>query len=135
MRRDSCHYPDLEGSSRGLGDVELHYQPICTGKIKMLGNLLTHNDVDPIPSWLRRHILYAELESDLQRDKKRYQETLNHRTTSGKISGHVPFKPQIFFIYSYLLKLGFLDGRRGYYYAYYYSWYFKTINLLKRFHI
>lgn len=133
MKRNSCHYPDLEGESRGLGDVELHYQPVCSGKIKKIGNLLTHNDVDPFTSWLRRHVLYAELESELQKDRNRYRYTLNHRTTAGKISGYLPFKPQIFFVYSFFIKLGFLDGLRGYYYAYYYSWYFKTINLLNRY--
>lgn len=133
MRRDSCNYPNLEGESRGLGDVELHYQPVCNGKIKKMRNLLTHNDVDPFSSWLRRHVLYAELESELQLDKLKYQNTLAHRTNLGRISGFLPFKPQIFFIYSMFIKFGFLDGPRGFYYAFYYSWYYRTIRVLKRY--
>lgn len=133
MKRDSCRYPDLEGESRGLGDVELHYQPVCKGKIGRMRNLLSHNDVDAFSSWLRRHILYAELESELQKDKLKYRETLEHRTTPGRISGFLPLKPQIFFLYSFLIKFGFLDGSRGYLYAYYYGWYFRTIQVLKRY--
>ena len=38
--------------------------------------------------------------------------------------------PWFYFVFSYLAKLGFLDGGAGLHYAAYKAWYFQTIRLL-----
>jgi hypothetical protein len=38
--------------------------------------------------------------------------------------------PYTYFLYTYIFKLGFLDGSPGFYHAYYKSWYFRCIRLL-----
>jgi glycosyltransferase involved in cell wall biosynthesis len=131
LRRKNCHFPDLESDSPGNGDIEMHYQPIVQGRIAKLRNRIVHDDEDPLVSWVRRHVLYAELEAALNRDRERRNRTFSMRSPGGKIFARLPFKPIIFFVYSYFLRLGFLDLKQGFYYSFYLSWYYSLIVAIK----
>lgn len=131
VRRKNCYFPNLESNFPGNGDIEMHYQPIVRGRIAKLQNRILHDDQDPLVSWVRRHVLYAELEAELDRDRERRNQTLAMRSTGGKIFARLPFKPIIFFIYSYFLRFGFLDLRPGLLYSFYLSWYYSLIAAIR----
>ena len=40
--------------------------------------------------------------------------------------------PALYFVFTYLVRRGFLDGAAGFHYAAYKAWYFQTIRLLIR---
>ena len=127
VRRKSCYFPDLESDLPGNGDIEMHYQPIVNGELVKLRNRIVHDDEDPLVSWIRRHVLYAELEAELNFDLERRKKTLARRSLGGKIFANFPLKPLLFFLYSYFLRLGFLDRKPGLIYSFYLSWYYSLI--------
>ena len=109
----------------------MNYQPTVRGKTLNLRNKILHDDQDPLVSWVRRHVLYAELEAEMYLDRERMRNTLGHRSLGGRIFGHTPFKPLAFFTYSYFIRLGFLDRRPGLLYSFYLAWYYSLINAIK----
>lgn len=127
VRRKNCYFPDLESNLPGNGDIEMHYQPIITGRIVKLRNQIVHDDEDPLVSWVRRHVLYAELEAELNLDPERRKKTIAQRSLGGKIFARFPLKPLLFFLYSYFIRLGFLDRKPGLLYSLYLSWYYSLI--------
>ncbi len=38
--------------------------------------------------------------------------------------------PLAYFLFAYIIKLGFLDGKHGFHYAFYKAWYFLSIRLM-----
>ncbi len=131
LRRNMCAFPDLESSLAGNGDIEMHYQPNVSGKTLNLSTKILHDDRDPLVSWVRRHVLYAELEAEMYLDQERTRNTLGNRSLGGRIFGRTPFKPFVFFTYSYFFRLGFLDRRPGFLYSFYLSWYYSLISAIK----
>ena len=115
-------------------DVELHEYPVVRGKIGKLRSHMIHYDFDDLHHFFERHNIYSDWEALL---RTRYR----NRDRSGEIKGRVfgsaverrrfakrlflnlPGKPLIYFLYSYLLRAGFLDGREGF-----------TFNALKAFY-
>jgi len=100
--------------------------------IRMEGNL-DHKDLRSFSDWAKKHLLYADLEAgELVRAESR--RASGEAVESARIHGTqserkrwlrekiwnrlLPplFRPFIYFIYRYFLKLGFLDGREGFIY-------------------
>lgn len=131
VKSKKCYFPNLESNLPGNGDIEMHYQPIVQGRIVKLRNRIVHDDQDPLVSWVRRHVLYAELEATLNCDRERRNQTFAMRSLGGRIFARIPFKPIVFFIYSYFLRFGFLDFRPGLLYSLYLSWYYSLISAIK----
>jgi glycosyltransferase involved in cell wall biosynthesis len=108
----------------GMGELEGHYQPFVNGRVRKFSNKITHNDNDPISTWMVRHVNYANWEAHL----------LNHpavkfgvEKSKGRFASlfhKLPFRPVSFFLYSYFLKFGFLDGKIGFDYAFAKTWYY-----------
>jgi glycosyltransferase involved in cell wall biosynthesis len=116
----------------GIREVEGHYQPVVDGAIGRLAGRLFHDDRDPVASWFDRHNRYSDWEAylHLQADAKR--DIASKRSRNGRIFDKVPFKPGVFFVYSYLLRGGFLDGKPGFDYAMALSMYYWQIGLKVR---
>jgi len=82
------------------------------GRADLLQGLVDHDDRKPLRRWLDSQRSYAHLEAD-------------HLETAPKNSlGRVDrlrrwawIVPPLMFIYTFVWRLGFLDGRRGFYYA------------------
>jgi glycosyltransferase involved in cell wall biosynthesis len=106
-------------------DVELHEHPVVRGKTGKLGSHMIHHDFDDLHHYFDRHNIYSDWEALL---RTRYRD----RDRSGEIKGRIfgsaaerrryakrlflglPGKPVIYFLYSYVLRAGFLDGREGF---------------------
>jgi len=54
---------------------------------------------------------------------------LDSRSRQGKFFNRLPFKPIVFFIYSYFIRRGLLDGRAGFNYAVALSFYYWQISI------
>ncbi|WP_062465396.1 glycosyltransferase family 2 protein [Demequina soli] len=113
-------------------EVEGHIQPQSERPIGRLTARIEHDDRDPVDSWFTRHNKYSRWEAELMADRDEFREVAARRTAQGKVWARVPFKPLVFFLYSYVVRAGFLDGRAGFDYAIALSMYYWQIGLKLR---
>lgn len=115
-------------------DMEVHEHPIVNGSVGNIRNPVEHNDDRGIDKFLVRHLEYARWEARRTLALK----TID-RLGEGRLTGRQKLKyrnierwwyPGAYFFYTYIVKLGMLDGVSGFQYAVYKSWYFLTIRLL-----
>lgn len=133
LRRDRARFePADDLDIPGMGELEGHYQPVCDGKVARLSGLLEHDDPDPVRTWFDRHNRYSDWEAGLIMKSWSGASDQLHRSVQGRAFARVPFKPLAFFVYSYIFRLGFLDGRAGFDYAFALSSYYWQIGLKVR---
>lgn len=123
-------FDDLDAP--GMGELEGHYQPATTGKVVRLKGRILHNDLDPVSTWFARHNRYSDWEAFLRSDPDLRHEIARRRTLKGRAFDLVPAKPLAFFLYAYIARAGFLDGRAGFDYALALSTYYWQIGLKTR---
>jgi glycosyltransferase involved in cell wall biosynthesis len=111
-------HDDLEAAN--MWEVEGHYQPRISGSVGKLRSPLLHDDHDSLYHYFERHNRYSDWEATL-RVKDEPDAQANQET---QLKSHVksafqalPFRSIAFFLYSYVWRRGFLDGRAGYHYA------------------
>jgi glycosyltransferase involved in cell wall biosynthesis len=109
--------PDCTGGR--TGDNEAHEHVELDGRVLKLTAELEHHAYPTIATWVEKHNRYAIWEAALserflkepiptsigrvQRLKRRLK----------KIAWRLPMRPLVRFVYAYVLRLGFLDGRPG----------------------
>ena len=126
-----CTFPALDDlNAPGSWEVEGHYQPIINGSIGKLINGIIHNDNDSIDSWFFRHINYAKWQSYLDANMSLKGEVAKIKSRRTRLLSIIPFKGFAFFVYSFVFKLGFLDGKSGLNYALANAWYYWLVGLL-----
>jgi glycosyltransferase involved in cell wall biosynthesis len=132
MRRANCEWPqpnDLD--VKNMWEVEGHYQPrVRSGAVISTRSLLGHDDQDGLYDYFARHNRYSDWEAHML--EKRDTDSLTSRSRLGRLAATLPFKPTVFFAYSYILRMGFLDGMPGLEYARALSYYYWQINLKRR---
>lgn len=116
----------------GMGELEGHYQPVVRGLVGHVGPRLIHDDPDLISSWVDRHNRYSDWEAYLRLHPERLRAVRSLRSRQGRMFDRLPFKPLIFFLYSYLVRQGFRDGRPGLNYALALTFYYWLIDVKVR---
>jgi len=130
LRLSETNFPIVEDlDAPGMGEVEGHYQPLFIGKIFNLKQKLDHNDLDATSDWYHRHIRYAEWDAWIRNHPETWNQVNKSKTGISWLFHILPFRPITFFLYSYFLKLGFLDGRVGLRNTLNYSWYYWLANV------
>jgi len=130
VNRKHCNFPVLNDLHvANMWEVEGHYQPIYQGRLGKLSSSLKHLDPDPLYDYFARHNRYSDWESELAVDLNLSLSVLDSRSRQGKFFNRLPFKPIIFFIYSYFIRRGLLDGRAGFNYAVALSFYYWQISI------
>ena len=134
FRRGTCRYEDRS----------VHEHMVCDGPTNYLRHEMIHIRGESVHEWIRKHVRYADLESDewvklrfgqeagasaqqLFRHTLRYRQYLRR-----EIWPRTPLKPVLRFFYMYLLRLGVLDGLAGLHMANMMSIYEYMIELLYR---
>lgn len=127
FRKGTCRFEELfEDVSGGL-DMEVHERVITIGKIGVLKTPLIHEDFKGLEAYIDRHNKYSTWEARLRSayfSKGAYgQSTINPRLFGNaqerrrffkRLVIRAPFEPAIWFIYHYVVRLGFLEGWPGY---------------------
>ncbi len=116
----------------GMGEVEAHYQPEPRGPVGRTTAKLVHHDLDPVRTWFDRHNRYSDWEAFIRMDPRTRENVRGSKSSQGRRFDRVPLKPLVFFLYSYVLRRGFLDGRAGFDYALALSVYYWQIGLKVR---
>ncbi|HTB22791.1 MAG TPA: glycosyltransferase family 2 protein [bacterium] len=108
-------------------DMEVHERLIVDGAIRPLKNPVRHEDFKNLSAYLERHNKYSSWESALRLQfmktgkygndsirAKFFGNAQERRRFLKKLVIRAPFEPWIWFIYHYLIRLGFLEGRPGF---------------------
>lgn len=129
MRQSKAYWPrpdDLD--VQNMWEVEGHYQPQVRDGLVVRGKLpIGHQDEDGLYDYFGRHNRYSDWEAHMLHKG----DAVSHRSRSrlGRLAVRLPAKPLVFFTYSYVFRLGFLDGFAGLSYAVALSFYYWQIGL------
>jgi glycosyltransferase involved in cell wall biosynthesis len=113
--------PDVTGGR--TGDNEAHEHVELEGRVLRLDHELEHHAYPTVAIWVEKHNRYAIWEAALAErlihepipnsigSVQRYKRRLK------KIAWRLPLRPLIRFLYAYVARLGFLDGKPGLYFC------------------
>ena len=113
--------------------MEIHEHPVITGKVGEIRVPIDHRDYKGIGKFIEKHRDYALWEAH------RYERLQDDTDAWRNFTSRQSFKyrnirkwwyPWFYFLFTYLVKRGILDGSAGFHYAAYKAWYFQTIRLL-----
>lgn len=102
----------------GMGEIEGHYQPVLkpefTGEeIGRVKTPLHHYAYEDKSRWEERHHGYARWEAAMIARKAYPQDPSPFREGLKRVFRAMPFRSQIVFLYSFIVRGGFLDGKAG----------------------
>lgn len=100
----------------GMGEIEGHYQPVPVGTEARIGTLkqfMIHDALDDPRAWAFRHEKYARWEAGMNRKDAWPQDPVPWRQTAKTTLRQMRLRPELMYLMSYVMKGGFLDGKRG----------------------
>jgi len=114
----------LAEQDTSMGDMEVHEHVILDGKAGRLKNAVRHENFQTLDRYIEKHNAYSNWEASTsvvggmgalhaslwgnQAERRRWLKTRGM---------HFPIFPVLVFLYAYVLRLGFLDGRQGFLYS------------------
>lgn len=116
-------------------DMEIHEHPVVEGPVGEIAAPIDHDDDRGIAKFLDRHRHYAQWEARRFHALQAGGGTADHfsaRQRRKYASLSKWWFAWAYFAMTYIFRLGFLDGRAGFYLAFYKLWYFVSIRLLIR---
>jgi glycosyltransferase involved in cell wall biosynthesis len=127
-------YERIEEESWSGLDMEVHEHPVIDGPVGEITSSIDHRDDRGVAKFIGRHRDYALWEAGRTRQlRKSGQETWDRLTERQRKKYRNIDKwwfAWVYFLWTYVVKRGFLDGLPGFSYAFYKLWYFWTIRLL-----
>ncbi|PWL19892.1 MAG: glycosyltransferase family 2 protein [Altererythrobacter sp. XM-24bin4] len=128
-------YERIEEDGWSRLDMEIHEHPIVDGAVGEITIPIDHRDYKDLARFLEKHIDYARWEAQRYAKLQENPAAWQHFTKRQRFKYRHLAKwwyPWFYFLFTYLVKRGFLDGSAGFHYAFYKAWYFQTIRLLIR---
>lgn len=134
FRVDAGLYEGIPEEGWSKLDMEIHEHPILRGALGEISERIDHNDDRGIGKFIDRHQDYALWEA-----RRFHHLCLSDAAAWSALTPRQKFKyrslskwwyPWFYLIYSYVIRMGFLDGAAGFYYSLYKTWYFLSIRLL-----
>jgi hypothetical protein len=128
-------YEKIEEDGWSRLDMEIHEHPVVTGSVGEIAVPIDHRDDKGVARFLEKHIDYARWEA------RRFKKLQSEPDAWHNFTKRQRFKyrhlakwwyPIFYFVFTYFVKRGFLDGGAGFHYAFYKAWYFHTIRLVIR---
>ncbi len=119
-RRFARYAPRDDDGLMALGDVEGHIQPVIDGSLGHLRAKIIHHDHRSLYDYFTRHNGYSDWEVRMRASGQRTGAeslSLGRRWAKGVFHSLGPIQPLAVFFYSYLWRLGFLDGAAGFHFA------------------
>lgn len=127
FRRGRGAYETPQDGWQSTGDVEVHERITVEGATRYLEGEVLHYDFKGVANWLSKHNRYSTWEA-MRRVSKVDQasptaamlrhlfsrDPVTRRRGLREIGSRVPFRPGLTFVWMYVLRFGFLDGRAGF---------------------
>jgi glycosyltransferase involved in cell wall biosynthesis len=122
IKRGMGEYEQLTGvGDTGSGDNEVHEHVAARGPVGYLRSDMLHFAFPTIHTFMEKHNRYSNWEAAVQYRGMGTPSAavvsnveLSRRRKLKNLSRFLPFRPTLRFLYSYLWKGGFLDGKPGY---------------------
>jgi glycosyltransferase involved in cell wall biosynthesis len=121
FRHAKGRYEMVQTIDTASGDNEVHEHVVLQGASAHLKNDMLHYAYPDIYTWMEKHNRYSNWEAEIEvrgqgagSNAQNIGGQLAKRRALRVLSRRLPFRPTLRFIYSYILKRGFLDGREGY---------------------
>lgn len=118
FRVGAGEYERIDDKQWSKLDMEVHEHPILNGTTGKITHAIEHQDFKGIKSYIERHNEYSSWEAE------RYMSTITSQTFKlKKLTMRQNIKywlldswllGPLYFVYSYIFKLGFLDGKPGF---------------------
>jgi len=125
-RGKGCFECRLKAQDASMCDMEVHEHIVVDGPTKKLAHPLIHHNVDSLSRYIKKHDNYSNWEAGvwLQGESNHGElppalwgtQAQRRRWLKWRFLG-IPGSPVLYFLYKYLFRLGFLDGRPGLIYA------------------
>ena len=113
-----------------MDEIEGHYQPVLkegeTNSFGALKSPLIHDAYNT--HWFERHERYAYWQAMVEHRQALPSDVTMGRQILKSVFGIGILRPFMAFFHSYILKLGFLDGRAGYQFALSRARYYRMVN-------
>jgi glycosyltransferase involved in cell wall biosynthesis len=122
FRRGKGHFEcRLEDQDTSMCDVEVHEHVLVEGRTAKLTGALRHNNLESLSRYIQKHDEYSNWEARLWWEGKPGGELqpswtgtqAQRRRWLRKKLFLLPGSPALFFLYKYILRMGFLDGVPG----------------------
>ncbi|WP_120338194.1 glycosyltransferase family 2 protein [Cryobacterium soli] len=135
VRRSAARWPRPDDLGvKTMWEVEGHYQPLMDGKVGAGKASLIHDDPDGFFEYFSRHNRYSDWEAHLAvlGSKVDGRGGQGLRASLVGMSRRIPLRGVVYFLYAFVLRRGFLDGRAGLDYAIAHAFYYWQIQLKAR---
>jgi glycosyltransferase involved in cell wall biosynthesis len=112
----------LSDQDKNMADMEVHEHVIVDGATRRLRQPLVHHNVESLDRYIQKHNEYSNWEARVWLDGNRDDEEIQpafygtqaqRRRWLRRRLLEMPGSPMFFFLYKYLVRLGFLDGVPG----------------------
>ena len=126
LRRGRARFEELVEDPAVALDMEVHERVIVDGPLGRLRTPLVHDDFKGLEAYVARHNRYSTWEARLRHrflttgrygtdavPARLWGDTQQRRRFLKGLAVRVPFEPTLWFLYHYVLRLGFLEGRPG----------------------
>ena len=131
FRVGAGEYERIEEDRWSHLDMEVHEHPMLSGTTGEIRARIDHRDDRGLEHWKARHEAYAQWEA--RRVMKLRQQGFVPRSGRQRVKYSVLgawWLPAAHFIYEYILKFGFLDGKAGFWRAWMGAGYFRRIGTI-----
>lgn len=123
FRRGKGHFEcRLRDQDHSMSDIEVHEHVVVDGRVGKLRHALPHHNVESLARYLTKHNEYSNWEARVLLRATEPRDELppvlfgnqaqRRRWLKKRFFG-LPGSPIFFFLYKYILRLGFLDGVPG----------------------
>lgn len=116
-----------DGKNWGYAGLELHEQPVLDGSIGMISGKVDHKENRGLEAYIQKHNEFSSWEAMRYMKNTKEKEGLSFRQKVKYSLMDSWWLSNLYFIYIYFIKFGFLDGRAGYVYAQLKKQYFFSI--------
>ena len=112
----------LEDQDASMADMEVHEHVVVAGAARKLHYPLVHHNVESLSRYVTKHNEYSNWEARVWLDGNRAEQEIQPKLWGTQAQRRrwlrrrffmTPGSPILFFIYKYLVRLGFLDGVPG----------------------
>ena len=112
----------LKEQDTSMADMEVHEHVVVEGRTAKLRHPLLHRNVESLSHYIRKHDEYSNWEARVWLEGENNSQALSpsffgsqaqRRRWLRKNFFAIPGSPLLFFLYKYVLRLGFLDGISG----------------------
>jgi hypothetical protein len=114
----SGEYERIDEQSWSKFDMEIHEHPIIDGQVGSMRSGIEHNDCRGMGHWVEKHNQYSDWEArrSLEMMKEGTHGQLTFRQRVKYLLLNSVLMGPLYFVYGYIFRLGFLDGRAGLYF-------------------